>query len=136
MNRVTLGGALHETDLKMELLDYVPVYRTPAGMGGGWVRALALRASRPRKGRRLVMPAMTIERVRAFNGLDVLVARDEGLFEAEGVDLRIEALPPSVPGGPNRCMPRELFAVPDGRRLARLDHWGVLVTYLADVSQG
>ena len=32
---------------------------------------------------------MTIERVLAFNGLDVLVARDEGLFEAEGLDLRI-----------------------------------------------
>jgi hypothetical protein len=35
---------------------------------------------------------MTIERVVAFNGLDVLVARDEGLFEAEGLDLQI-ALP-------------------------------------------
>ena len=35
------------------------------------------------------MTAMTIERVRAFNGLDVLVARDEGLFAAEGLDLRI-----------------------------------------------
>ena len=30
---------------------------------------------------------MTIEQVRAFNGLDVLVARDEGLFAAEGLDL-------------------------------------------------
>jgi hypothetical protein len=30
----------------------------------------------------------------AFNGLDVLVARDEGLFAAEGLDLRIVALPP------------------------------------------
>ena len=37
---------------------------------------------------------LTIERVRAFNGLDVLVAMDEGLFEAEGLDLRIAALPP------------------------------------------
>ena len=37
---------------------------------------------------------MTIERVMAFMGLDVLVARDEGLFEAEGLDLRIAALPP------------------------------------------
>jgi len=36
---------------------------------------------------------MTIEQVRAFNGLDVLVARDEGLFAAEGLDLRIAALP-------------------------------------------
>lgn len=35
------------------------------------------------------MIAMTIERVRAFNGLDVLVALDEGLFAAEGLDLRI-----------------------------------------------
>jgi ABC-type nitrate/sulfonate/bicarbonate transport system substrate-binding protein len=38
--------------------------------------------------------AMTIERVVAFNGLDVLVARAEGLFAAEGLDLRIAALAP------------------------------------------
>jgi len=37
--------------------------------------------------------AMTIESVRAFNGLDVLVARDEGLFAEEGLDLRIRPLP-------------------------------------------
>ena len=36
---------------------------------------------------------LTIERVMAFMGLDVLVARDEGLFEAEGLELRIAALP-------------------------------------------
>ena len=30
---------------------------------------------------------LTIERVMAFMGLDVLVARDEGLFAAEGLDL-------------------------------------------------
>jgi hypothetical protein len=41
------------------------------------------------------MLKMTIERVSAFNGLDVLVARDEGLFEAEGLDLRFNAVPPS-----------------------------------------
>ena len=41
------------------------------------------------------MLTMTIERVRAFNGLDVLVGRDEGLFDAEGLDLRIVALPPA-----------------------------------------
>jgi len=35
------------------------------------------------------MTTITIERVRAFNGLDVLVASDEGLFAAEGLDLRI-----------------------------------------------
>ena len=39
--------------------------------------------------------SMTIERVRAFNGLDVLVARDEDLFAAEGLDLRIASLPPA-----------------------------------------
>jgi hypothetical protein len=38
---------------------------------------------------------MTIEPVRAFNGLDVMVARDEGLFEAEGLDLRIASLAPA-----------------------------------------
>jgi hypothetical protein len=36
---------------------------------------------------------LTIETVFAFNGLDVLVARDEGLFEAEGLDLRLAAWP-------------------------------------------
>jgi hypothetical protein len=39
MNWVTLGGALHATPLAMELLAYVPVYRTPAGTGGGWAFA-------------------------------------------------------------------------------------------------
>jgi hypothetical protein len=38
---------------------------------------------------------MTIERVLAFNGLDVLVARDEGLFAAEGLDLQIATPSPS-----------------------------------------
>jgi hypothetical protein len=38
---------------------------------------------------------MTIERVLAFNGLDVLVARDEGLFAAEGLDLRIATPAPA-----------------------------------------
>jgi hypothetical protein len=41
-----------------------------------------------------MMMTMTIERVMAFMGLDVLVAKDEGLFAAEGLDLRIAALPP------------------------------------------
>jgi len=31
---------------------------------------------------------MIIESVRAFNGMDVLVARDEGLFVAEGLDVQ------------------------------------------------
>jgi hypothetical protein len=38
---------------------------------------------------------MTIERVLAFNGLDVLVARNEGLFAAEGLDLRIAVPSPA-----------------------------------------
>ena len=37
---------------------------------------------------------MTLEPVSAFNGLDVLVARDERLFEAEGLDLQFAALRP------------------------------------------
>ena len=39
LNWIALGGAMQKTDLKMELLDYVPVYRTPAGTGGGWAFA-------------------------------------------------------------------------------------------------
>lgn len=39
LNWVTLGGAVHGTDLTMELLDYVPVYRSEAGTGGGWAFA-------------------------------------------------------------------------------------------------
>jgi 3-O-methylgallate 3,4-dioxygenase len=27
---------MHETTLEFEVLDYVPVYRTEAGTGGGW----------------------------------------------------------------------------------------------------
>jgi hypothetical protein len=36
LNWVSLGGAMHDTGLQAELLDYVPVYRTPAATGGGW----------------------------------------------------------------------------------------------------
>jgi hypothetical protein len=39
LNWVTLGGAMQATDLKMELLAYVPVYRTAAATGGGWAFA-------------------------------------------------------------------------------------------------
>jgi hypothetical protein len=35
-NWIALGGVLQDTDLKMDLVEYVPVYRTPAGTGGGW----------------------------------------------------------------------------------------------------
>ena len=37
---------------------------------------------------------IVIEPVSAFNGMDVLVARDEGLFAAEGLDLRIASRQP------------------------------------------
>ena len=36
LNWVAVGGAMQHSDLKAEVVDYVPVYRTPAGTGGGW----------------------------------------------------------------------------------------------------
>jgi len=36
LNWVAVGGAMEKEPLKFELLDYVPVYRTPANTGGGW----------------------------------------------------------------------------------------------------
>jgi len=39
LNWVAVGGALADTPLTMELLAYVPVYRTPAATGGGWAFA-------------------------------------------------------------------------------------------------
>jgi len=39
LNWVALGGAMARAKLAMDLLDYVPVYRTPAGTGGGWAFA-------------------------------------------------------------------------------------------------
>jgi hypothetical protein len=39
LNWVALGGAMQRTSLKMDLLAYVPVYRTPAATGGGWAFA-------------------------------------------------------------------------------------------------
>jgi 3-O-methylgallate 3,4-dioxygenase len=39
LNWIAVGGAMQKTDLKMELVDYVPVYRTPAATGGGWAFA-------------------------------------------------------------------------------------------------
>jgi len=58
---------------------------------------------------------MTIERVLAFNGLDVLVARDEGLFAEEGLDLRIAALPP-----------QEIRSAAEGTLSAPVTNQGVL----------
>jgi hypothetical protein len=39
LNWIALGGAMQRAALKMEPLDYVPVYRTPAATGGGWAFA-------------------------------------------------------------------------------------------------
>ena len=39
LNWVTAASALGCSGLKMQLLDYVPVYRTEAGTGGGWAFA-------------------------------------------------------------------------------------------------
>ncbi len=41
-----------------------------------------------------MMKTLVIEPVSAFNGMDVLVACDEGLFAAEGLDLRIASRQP------------------------------------------
>jgi hypothetical protein len=42
-----------------------------------------------------MMKTMVIEPVSAFNGMDVLVARDEGLFAAAGLDLQFASRLPS-----------------------------------------
>src|SRR6266849_2854693 len=42
-----------------------------------------------RRGTAMTAMTMTIEPVSAFSSLDVLVAMDEGLFRAEGLDLRM-----------------------------------------------
>ena len=42
-----------------------------------------------------MMKTMIIEPMSAFNGMDVLVARDEGLFIAEGLDLRFASRQPN-----------------------------------------
>jgi hypothetical protein len=39
LNWVALGAAVEQTPLQMELLDYVPVYRSEAATGGGWAFA-------------------------------------------------------------------------------------------------
>ena len=36
LNWVALGGVFEKEPQNFELLDYVPVYRTPANTGGGW----------------------------------------------------------------------------------------------------
>ena len=61
---------------------------------------------------------MTIERVMAFNGLDVLVAKDEGLFAEEGLDLRI-AGPVTDPLAPLAERTPTNPATTQGKRQAR-----------------
>jgi 3-O-methylgallate 3,4-dioxygenase len=36
LNWIAVAGAMEKEPLKFELVDYVPVYRTPANTGGGW----------------------------------------------------------------------------------------------------
>ena len=36
LNWIAVGGAMAKEALQFELVDYVPVYRTPANTGGGW----------------------------------------------------------------------------------------------------
>jgi len=43
-----------------------------------------------------MMKTMVIEPVRAFNGLDVLVARDEGLFAAVGLEVQLASHQPGT----------------------------------------
>lgn len=38
-NWIAVGGAMEDSGLDFELIEYVPVYRTPAGTGGGWAFA-------------------------------------------------------------------------------------------------
>lgn len=41
-----------------------------------------------------MLKTMVIEPPRAFSGMDVLVARDESLFEAEGLDIQFASREP------------------------------------------
>jgi ABC-type nitrate/sulfonate/bicarbonate transport system substrate-binding protein len=59
---------------------------------------------------------LTIERVLSFNGLDVLVARDEGLFAAEGLDLQLAA-----------PAPEEMRSTADGTLSHPVTNQGLLV---------
>jgi len=36
LNWIAVGGAMEKESLQFDLVDYVPVYRTPANTGGGW----------------------------------------------------------------------------------------------------
>jgi hypothetical protein len=36
LNWIAVGGVMEKEPLRFELVDYVPVYRTPANTGGGW----------------------------------------------------------------------------------------------------
>ena len=63
---------------------------------------------------------LTIESISAFNGLDVLVARDEGLFAAEGLDVRI-ARPRSVRRGSVNARDRGTLVQPASNQGQLLD---------------
>ena len=63
---------------------------------------------------------LTIESISAFNGLDVLVARDEGLFAAEGLDVQI-ARPRSGQRGPGDARDRGTLVQPASNQGQLLD---------------
>ena len=76
-----------------------------------------------------VTRTLTIESVSAFNGLDVLVARDEGLFSAEGLDVQI-ARPRSAQRSASSAADRGTLVQPASNQGQLLDR------HAADLFQG
>jgi hypothetical protein len=73
---------------------------------------------------------LTIEAVSAFNGLDVLVARDEGLFAAEGLRVEIARPRPAERGAAAAATARGTLVQPASNQGQLLDR------HAADMFQG
>jgi ABC-type nitrate/sulfonate/bicarbonate transport system substrate-binding protein len=73
---------------------------------------------------------LTIEAVSAFNGLDVLVARDEGLFAAEGLQVNIVRPRPGERNAAAASSNRGTLAQPASNQGQLLDR------HAADMFQG
>jgi hypothetical protein len=73
---------------------------------------------------------LTIESVSAFNGLDVLVARDEGLFAAEGLHVQIARPRPAQQGAGTAPATRGTLTQPASGQGQLLDR------HAADMFQG
>ena len=73
---------------------------------------------------------LTIEAVSAFNGLDVLVARDEGLFAAEGLQLNIARQRPGERNAAAASIKRGTLVQPASNQGQLLDR------HAADMFQG